>query len=188
MGAGSGSAITICSPTCCSWSCAAPPDQITGLHRAAAAWFADHGFPVEAIRHAQAGQDWDLATRLLADHWPSLHLDGQAATIHDVLAGFPSSVRAADAELGAVAAQDELEYGSLNVAEQYLALAEREAASVSDTRRAQVQLLLGVVRLSVVRQHGDLSAVANEARRLEAIAEGGDPAQPRLGTTCAPWL
>jgi LuxR family maltose regulon positive regulatory protein len=157
------------------------PDQVTGLHRAAAAWFADHGFPVEAIRHAQAGRDWDLATRLLADHWPSLHLDGQAATIHDVLAGFPPGVRAADAELGAVAAQDELEYGSLNAAEQYLALAEREVASVSDARRAQTQLLLGVVRLSVVRQHGDLSAVANEVRRLEAIAEGGDAAQPRLG-------
>ena len=31
------------------------PDEVAGLHRAAAGWFAGHGYPVEAIRHAQAG-------------------------------------------------------------------------------------------------------------------------------------
>jgi hypothetical protein len=46
------------------------PDQVAGLHRAAATWFAGHGCPVEAIRHAQAAQDWDLDRRLLADRWP----------------------------------------------------------------------------------------------------------------------
>ena len=66
------------------------PDQVAGLHRAAAGWFAGHGYPVEAIRHAQAAQDWDLAGRLLADHWPGLYLDGQAAVIHELLAGFPA--------------------------------------------------------------------------------------------------
>ena len=65
------------------------PDQLTGLHRAAAGWFDRHGIPVEAIRHAQAAQDWNLAARMLADHWPGLHLDGQAATVHELLAGFP---------------------------------------------------------------------------------------------------
>jgi LuxR family maltose regulon positive regulatory protein len=159
----------------------AEPDEVTGLHHQAAEWLAGHGQPVPAIQQAQAARDWPLAARLLADHWPGLYLDGQAAATHQLLAGFPAEQLVADAELAAVAAQDELEYGSLNAAEHYLALAEREAASVSDARRAQVQLLLGVVRLSVVRQHGDLSAVANEARRLESIAEGGDPTQPRLG-------
>ena len=63
------------SPRCTSW----PPS-----------WFAGHGFPVEAVRHAQAAQDWGLAARLLADHWPGLYLDGQAATVHELLAGFPA--------------------------------------------------------------------------------------------------
>jgi len=53
------------------------PDQVAGLHRAAARWLAGHGYPVEAVRHAQAARDWDLAARLLADHWPGLYLDGQ---------------------------------------------------------------------------------------------------------------
>ena len=48
------------------------PGEVTALHRAAAGWFAGHGYPVEAVRHAQAAQDWALAARLLADHWPGL--------------------------------------------------------------------------------------------------------------------
>jgi len=53
------------------------PAEVAGLHLVAAEWFAGHGFPVEAVQHAQAAQDWDLAARLLADHWPGLYLDGQ---------------------------------------------------------------------------------------------------------------
>ena len=30
-------------------------------------WFEEHGYPVEAIRHAQAAEDWTLRRRLLAD-------------------------------------------------------------------------------------------------------------------------
>ena len=93
------------------------PGEVTALHGAAAGWFAEHGFPVEAIRHAQAARDWGLAARLLADNWPGLHLGGQAATVHALLAGFPAGATAADAELAAVAAADELAQGSLEAAE-----------------------------------------------------------------------
>ena len=55
----------------------AAPGEVAGLHRAAAGWLADHGFPVEAIRHAQAAGDWEMAVRLLAGHWPGLLLDGR---------------------------------------------------------------------------------------------------------------
>ena len=99
------------------------PGEVTGLHRVAAQWFAEHGFPVEAIRHAQAARDWGLAARLLAGHWPGLHLGGQAATVHAILAGFPAGAAAADAELAAVAAADELAQGSLEAAERYLEVA-----------------------------------------------------------------
>jgi LuxR family maltose regulon positive regulatory protein len=82
----------------------AEPGQVAGLHRTAAGWFAGHGYPVEAVRHAQAAQDWPLAARVLADHWPGLYLDGHDAVIHELLAGFPAEARSADAELAAVAA------------------------------------------------------------------------------------
>jgi LuxR family transcriptional regulator, maltose regulon positive regulatory protein len=66
------------------------PGEVTALHQAASAWFARHGYPVEAIRHAQAARDWARAARLLTGHWPGLHLDGRGAAIHELLAGFPA--------------------------------------------------------------------------------------------------
>src|SRR5208282_2436777 len=121
------------------------PGEVTALHEAAAGWFAEHGFPVEAIRHAQAAGDWGLAARLLADNWPGLQLGGQAATVHVILAGFPAEAVAADAELATVAAADELAQGSLEEAERFLGLAARGfegPASVSAGRRGQARLLL----------------------------------------------
>src|SRR5580704_13652964 len=147
----------------------AAPGEVGGLHRAAAGWLADRGFAVEAIRHAQAAGDWEMAVRLLAGHWPGLLLDGQAGTAHELLAGFPDRVAAADAELAALAA-----------AERYLGVAERGSASVPAGRRGQARVLLGVVRLSLARQRGDLPAVAEEARRLQAMAEAPDAAHDDL--------
>jgi LuxR family maltose regulon positive regulatory protein len=157
------------------------PDEITGLHHQAAQWLAGHGHPVEAIRHAQAARDWELAARLLADHWPGLHLAGQDATIHQLLAGFPVEVRAADPELATVAAVDELTQGSLEDAERYLALAERASASVATIRQGQAQLLQGIARLLHARQRANLAAVAEEARKLQDIADVPDPTRPGLG-------
>jgi LuxR family maltose regulon positive regulatory protein len=162
------------------------PGEVAALHGTAAGWFAERGFGVEAIRHAQAAQDWGRAARLLADHWPSLHLDGQATTVHALLAGFPAEARAADVELAAVAAADELARGSLEAAERYLRLAERGlegvfgSAPVPAGRRGQLQMLLGIVRLLLARQSGNLPAVTEEAQRLQALAEAPDAAQPSL--------
>jgi LuxR family transcriptional regulator, maltose regulon positive regulatory protein len=156
------------------------PGEVTGLHQAAADWFAGHGFAVEAVRHAQAARDWGLAARLLADHWPGLYLDGQAATTHELLAGFPAEARVADAELAALAAADELAHGSLEAAQRYLGLAERGSASVPAARRGQAQLLLGIIRLLVARQRGNVPAVVGGAQRLQAMAEAPEAAQPAL--------
>ena len=159
----------------------AEPGEVTGLHAAAAGWLAARGSAVEAVRHAQAAGDWELAARLLAGHWPTLHLDGQAATVHELLAGFPAGMPTADTELAVVAAADELAHGSLEAAERYLALAERHLASVPAGRGEYRRLLLGVVRLLLDRQRGNLPAVAADARDLQAMAEVADAAQPGLG-------
>jgi len=158
----------------------AGPGQVTELHRAASQWFAARGQPVQAIRHAQEAGDWGLAARLLLGHWPSLHLDGQDATTHELLTRFPPGVLAADAELAALVAGDELAYGTLDGADRYLRLAQA-AADVPQDRRAQAQLLLGIVRLGVARQRGNLPAEAEEARQLRAMVGGPGAAQPALG-------
>jgi len=159
------------------------PGEIAGLHRAAAGWLAGHGDPAEAIRHAQAAQDWALAARLLAGQWPGLHLDGQAGTIHELVAGFPAGLAVADAGLAVVAAADELARGSLEAAGRYQTLAEQGLESLPEAEQGQARLLLAVVRLLLARQRGDLPAVAEHAARLRDMAEhaGSDAVAPGLG-------
>jgi LuxR family maltose regulon positive regulatory protein len=156
------------------------PGEVATLHGLAAAWFAGHGFAVEAIRHAQAARDWGLAVRLLADHWPGLHLDGRTATVHALMAGFPAGAPAADAELAALAAADELAQGSLAAAERYLGLAESGSASVPAGRRLQVQVLLEVDRLLLGEHSGNQRQRAEQAQRLLAAAEALGTAQHDL--------
>jgi LuxR family maltose regulon positive regulatory protein len=153
------------------------PGEVAALHGAAAGWFAGHGFAVEAVRHAQAAGDWELATRLLALHWPHLLNDAKIVTARELLAGFPAEVRAADPVLTALMAADELLQGSLETAERYLALAEREPARVPDSRRAQLQILLGSTRLWIAQGLGDLPAATREARRLQALAQAPEAAE-----------
>jgi len=159
----------------------AEPGAVPRLHTASAGWLAAEGLAVEAVRQAQAAEDWELAARLLAGHWPALHLDGQAATVHELLAGFPAGIRAADAELAVVAAADELAQGSLEAAERHLALAGRHSGSVPAGGREYGRLLLGVVRLLLDRQRGNLPAVATDVRELQAMTEVADASRPGLG-------
>ena len=144
-------------------------------------WYADHGYPVEAVRHAQAAEDWGLAARLLSDHWVGLGLGGLGATAYELLARFPADVIAADAELAARMAGVELFHGSLEQAERYLTVATQGLASVPADRRGRSQVILAVVRMRFARQRGDLPAVAEQAQRLLAPAEAADAGAVRAG-------
>ena len=77
--------------------------------------------------HAQAAENWGLASRLLADNWRSLYLDGRLATRRELLSRFPADTLGTDPGLAAAAASDRRAAGSLQEAERYLALAERMA-------------------------------------------------------------
>ena len=147
------------------------PQELPGLHTIAAEWLAEHGHPVEAVRHAQAAENWGLATRLLADHWRSMYLDGRNATRRELLSGFPAGMIAADAELAVLAAGDRRAAGSLKEADRYLALAERKSGSVPEERRGRFQVSLVFVRLGLARARTDLDAVAAEAQRLLELSD-----------------
>jgi LuxR family maltose regulon positive regulatory protein len=147
------------------------PQELRGLHTIAAGWLAEYGYPIEAIRHAQTAENWGLATRLLADNWHSMYLDGRIATRRELLSGFPAGIAAGDPELAALAANDTLATGSPHEAERYLARAERMSASVPEERRGRFQVLLVLVRLGLARARSDLEAVAEQAQRLLDLAD-----------------
>ena len=155
-------------------------DELPSLHAAAAGWFAENGYTVEAIRHAQAAEQWSLAGRLLSDNWFGLVLGGRAATAHELLAGFPAGSVAGNAELSALTAADELDRGSPDEAERHLAIATQAAESMAEDRRGRLQLVLAIVRLSIASHRGDLPTVVEQAHRLLAPAEAQDATQQGL--------
>src|SRR5262249_11308824 len=127
------------------------PEELPRLHAVAAEWLAEHGHPIEAIRHAQAAEDWRLSTRLLADNWFGLELDGRLATGREILSGFPAGMVRSNPELAVLGAAAERLGGSLDEAERYLRLAETEVSLVPEARRERFQLALAFTRLSVAR-------------------------------------
>jgi LuxR family transcriptional regulator, maltose regulon positive regulatory protein len=164
------------------------PAEPAALLGAAAGWYAEHGYPVEAVRHAQAARDWALAARLLSDHFVGLTLDGQGATAHELLARFPAEVVDADPRLTVLMAADELLRRSLEAAERHLASAEREMTSVPADRRGRFQVNLAIMRLSLAQRRGDLPAVVEEAQRLLAPADAADSGPPLDADTRAQAL
>jgi LuxR family maltose regulon positive regulatory protein len=145
-------------------------DAIGDLHRIAAAWLAEHGHPVDAIRHAQAAGDWERAGRLLADYGLSLSLDGQVATIGALLAAFPADALS-DPELAVLFAYVELRQHSLETAAPYVRLAERHASEVLAERQHHFALVLAIVLLELARRRGDLESALREVGPLLELAE-----------------
>jgi LuxR family transcriptional regulator, maltose regulon positive regulatory protein len=157
------------------------PNERAALHGAAAAWLAEHGHPVEAVRQAQAAEDWGMAARLLSGHWLDLYLGGRGATLVELLARFPRRVVAASPELATVQVAGDLIRGSLEDAGRHLAQATGALTAVPADRRGRVQVMLAVLRLFLARRLADFSVVAQEARRLLAITEAADAARLGLG-------
>ncbi len=144
------------------------PGEIAKLHRAAANWHAEFGHPVEAIRHAQAGEDWDFAAKLLVLNWFGLYLDGRQAVARQLIAAFPESKVAQDPELAALAAFNEWAEGSATDADRYLAIALRVSTAIPDDRKDRLEVALSVVRLSLATTRNDIDAVTKEVQRLTA--------------------
>ena len=142
----------------------AAPDEIVGLRRRRRTGSPGTGGRWRLSDTPRPHGSGSSPARLLAEHWPGFHLDGQAATTHQLLATFPAEWRASDAELAVLSAADELTQGSLETAERYLAVADGAMAAVPDAQQAEAELLLGITRLLHARQRGNLPAVAEEAR------------------------
>jgi LuxR family maltose regulon positive regulatory protein len=157
------------------------PNERAALHRAAAAWLAGHGHPVEAVRQAQAAQDWGLAARLLSDHWLDLYLGGRVAALVELLAAFPRRVIAASPELTIVQVAGDLVRRSVADAGRHLAQATGALAAVPADRRGRVQVMLAVLRLLLARRLVDFPVVVQEAQRLLALTDDADAARLVLG-------
>ncbi len=144
------------------------PEIIDQLRRAAAQWHEQHGYPVEAVRHAQTAGERAHATRLLADNCVDLVFDGRKATLRALLAAFPAGAAEADAELALAFATARLYDGLLEEAGTHIAVAERLAATVPDERQRLFELRLASARLWLACQRGDLATAKQAMRSFQA--------------------
>jgi LuxR family maltose regulon positive regulatory protein len=144
------------------------PAIIESLHRAAALWFGEHGYAVDAVRHAQAAGDWQQAAQLLADNYVDLVFDGRKATLRTLLRAFPVDAPEEDPELALAFATGRLYDGLLDESAAYIAAAERRATSVPQDRRRLFDLRLASARLWLACQLGDLDAARQATRSFEA--------------------
>src|SRR5215218_8299912 len=145
---------------------ASAPRLVPELHRRAAGWYQDHGFPAEATRHALAGRHWPLAAELLARIWQGFVLDGEMALLGQLVDQFPAEVVEADAELVTVRAARRLGAGDWDGADSDLRLAEQAAANLPQRRRRRFAVALATVSLYRARLRGDLDAAMVAAQHL----------------------
>ncbi len=156
------------------------PAEVPALHRRAAGWFIRQGQVVDAVRHTQAAGDWPDAARLLADHWFSLALDGQAQTMQALVRGFPPGED--HPELALVRAGGDLVQGRLDEAAAHLAVAEAYAEAAPPDRRRRLRVAIASLKLSLARRRGHLAGVIELVRFLASPVTGQSDEDIALGS------
>ena len=154
------------------------PTSTGPLHRKAAGWHEEHGYPVEAIRHAQRAEDWQHAARLLADNYLTLLIDGRTPAVGELLGAFPPEASAADAELALASAATLITEAALEEVPAYIDLGQQLADTVPDERRPRFDLHLATIRLALARRRADLDVVQGAMASMEA-ALAASPATER---------
>jgi LuxR family maltose regulon positive regulatory protein len=152
------------------------PEIVAPLHVAAADWFEQHGDPVQAIRHAQAAEDWGRAGPMLAVAHLGLILDGRLATVRGLLDDFATGYADVDPEVALVSAGVCLREGLPSDGAAYMAAARRHAATVPEARRSSFELLLAAITLEFASRGGDvagaleaMAGIESGLGRLEAV-------------------
>jgi LuxR family maltose regulon positive regulatory protein len=146
--------------------------ELPDLHRRAAAWHADAGRSVPAVRHALAAGDVDRAAGLLTTAWAPLLAEGQAAVLGELVSRLPGERVRATPELAVVAALSRLALGELEEADAWLGVA--AAAGPRLAGRAggpgAAMRLARLYRARLVGEVADAGSVARAPLASDAVA------------------
>ena len=103
------------------------PELVAPLHGRAARWHREAGRVADAIGHAFAAREVELATELVATHWSESFNCGELATVRGWLAQLPGDIVDRDSRLWLASVWTSLDSGRLDEAEPLLAAAEGDA-------------------------------------------------------------
>jgi LuxR family maltose regulon positive regulatory protein len=132
------------------------PGGIPQLHRRACQWYADHGFPTDAIRHALAASDWARASDLILSVHSFLLKRGEVSTLLGWFQQLPDEVVFANPELCLEYCWSLILTEQIDAAKPYLAQAEQVALE------HEIMPLLGGVAIAkayIARLRGDNAQV-----------------------------
>ena len=173
------------------------PGGVSGLHRNAAAWYAERGLADDAIRHAVAAREMTWAARLIEQHYDELfYLRGERATIHRWLSALPQDLVRSRPRLLLTQAFLALISGRLEAVEPLLDAAQQAYARAAEepfeptVGRARsllvnVPALIAIHRGFLAQLRGD--AEATVAFASQAMAEAGE-GEWRLSSTARGFL
>lgn len=153
-----------------------PAAELRDLHLRAADWYAGHGRPAEALRHALAGGEWNRATELLVTRWPELVPYERDAPAGPLPAEPPAEAVRRDPELALACAAERAYAGDVDAVAGHLRRAVDAGRDLPAPRRDRFRRLATAVELTLARLTGDHDEVRRAADRL--LATGPAPAGP----------
>jgi LuxR family transcriptional regulator, maltose regulon positive regulatory protein len=155
------------------------PQAEPQLHQRASRWYADHGFPADAIHHALAAADWERAVDLISVAYDDLLRRGETMTLVNWFGALPDDFVRARSNLCLEYSWPLILAARLDEAESYLQcaeqLAQHETALLGQILTAQAY---------VARTHGDgRRAVELSQRALSLLPPDDDTSRGMVAMT-----
>ena len=146
--------------------------ELAGLHTRAAHWFAGHGEPLEAVRHAIAAEDWDWLGPYLVRTAAPLTLGPDRLSLLAALRDLPDPVVETHAKLSAARAIASYGEDDLPGMRQHLQCAWGLLEGVSVEDRDPVEMLLALLDGLAAWMGNDLASTASSTNRCLTISAG----------------
>jgi LuxR family maltose regulon positive regulatory protein len=154
------------------------PGRVAVLHRAAAAWYEEHGLADDAVGHALAAGDTAWAARLIEQHFDAtLYLRSEGATAQRWLAALPAELvqtrtrlLLAQVLLAATLGRAEAMEPPLDAAERALADAAHAADEPFEPSVGKAASMLGNIPALIALHRGFLAQLRGDAESTAAFA------------------
>ena len=146
------------------------PSAVAQLNARAARWYLDHGEYADALQHAFAAGDVELASACLVESWFDLLVEADLTMQTALMDALPADRVRDSVSLTAVAATLALMGGDVRRGGKLLDAVPRADVEASDGR---VQAMFAYASLFRHRLEGECSKAAKEAENLLELAETG---------------
>ncbi len=150
------------------------PGNIPGLHERASHWFAAHGQPLEAVRHAAAARNWPLVGTMVTNVAAPRVLTADRHALASVLTQIPTGELAASPELQLCATLLCLFEERIADIEPHLVMAREQLGRQGADADPSTRVVLDLMTAAIARVQGSADGVVEAASgALETLDRAG---------------